>query len=605
MKITHLRTLVVLILFFSGPTSFAQSIQYLVQKAHAGDVAAQCNLAYRYAHGQGVEQNYTEAARWYKRAADLGNADAQYNLGYLYDAGRGVSQNYAEAAKWYLKAAKQGNAKAQCNLGVKYAAGQGVQQSYTEASLWYQRAAMQGHPIAQCNLGMMCEKGQGMAQNATEAAKWYSKSAEQDYAIAQCNLGHLYETGNGVTKNYTEAVKWYRKAAEQGESVAQYNLGNCNYYGNGVAKDYAEAVKWYQKAAAQNNENAMNALGILTNKAEPTPKTLAEINWQIPLQPNTDKKDFNIKACINSESRLERLSILVNGEQQRGAIPVSNDGCDFGINQDIALAEGINTIKIIATNAAGEAISERQVTYSPFVANGPTLPVAPSNDNKRLALVIGNANYTDMPLTNPENDATDMANKLQSLDFDVILIKNGNKEQMERAIDDLEEKGRSYNAVMFFYAGHAIQYEGHNYLIPINADITKESDIKYRCTDVNLVLEKMEFSQCEMKIVILDACRNNPFERSWRSGSGQGLSFLNAPSGTFIAYSTSPNRVAYDGRDSRNSPYTEELLKALDKPLSIEAMFKQVREQVLVKTDNQQIPWESTSLTGEFYFVNP
>jgi len=217
-------------------------------------------------------------------------------------------------------------------------------------------------------------------------------------------------------------------------------------------------------------------------------------------------------------------------------------------------------------------------------------------------LIIGNSAYDAFPLTNPVNDATDIAAKLKTLGFDVMLLTDKTKKQMEQAIYDFNDRAQNYDVAFFYYAGHAVQYNGKNYLIPVDADLREERDIEYECTIVDRVMAKMDNTGKKLKIVTLDACRNNPFERSWRSIGGKGLSFMDAPTGTFIAYSTAPNGVASDGT-GRNSPYTTELLKKLDiKGLKIEDLYKQVREAVLKSTNGRQVPWDQSSLVGDFYF---
>ena len=169
-------------------------------------------------------------------------------------------ENYAEAAKWFRKAADQGDGQAQNNLGVCYGKGQGVPQDYTEAVKWYHKSAKQGFAAAQYNLGCCYDNGQGVPQDYEEAVKWYRKSAEQGYAAAQYNLGCCYGKGQGVPQDYTESAKWLSKAAYQGLAAAQYNLGVCYANGQGVPQDYVEASKWYCKAAEQGHAGAIEAL---------------------------------------------------------------------------------------------------------------------------------------------------------------------------------------------------------------------------------------------------------------------------------------------------------------------------------------------------------
>jgi hypothetical protein len=221
---------------------------------------------------------------------------------------------------------------------------------------------------------------------------------------------------------------------------------------------------------------------------------------------------------------------------------------------------------------------------------------------QRIALVIGNSAYSSGPLKNPVNDAADMATMLKKLGFTVTLKKNAGLQEMEEAIEDFGNRLKKGGVGLFYYAGHGIQVYSSNYLIPVGAKIDKESDVKYRAVDAGRILDEMANANNGLNIVILDACRDNPFSRSFRSSS-RGLSIIStAPRGTLITYSTSPGNVAADGK-GRNSPYTESLLKHMATPdLPIEHVFKKVRQELNTKTNGKQIPWELSSLSGDFFF---
>lgn len=227
---------------------------------------------------------------------------------------------------------------------------------------------------------------------------------------------------------------------------------------------------------------------------------------------------------------------------------------------------------------------------------------AANGSKQRVALVIGNWDYQSAPLRNPENDSKDIAQALIKLNFEVIHKKNANRKQMRHAIRSFGKKIQDGGIGLFFYAGHGMQVKGKNYLIPVGADITTEYEIPDEAVEADLLLRTMESARNGMNVVILDACRNNPYARSFRS-SATGLARMNAPKGTLIAYSTGPGSVAADG-DGRNSPYTKHLLNQMQVPgQSIERVFKQVRVGVLEDTKDQQTPWESSSLVGDFWFV--
>ncbi len=220
---------------------------------------------------------------------------------------------------------------------------------------------------------------------------------------------------------------------------------------------------------------------------------------------------------------------------------------------------------------------------------------------KRLALVIGNSSYKLRPLNNPRNDADDVSKVLKSTGFEVIDLRDATLAQMRGASRQFGEKLMTKDVGLVYYSGHGIEVKGKNYLIPVNADINHTDEIADQALDVSLILAKMDSAKKGANILIIDACRDDPFGRSFRSSS-RGLASMDAPEGTIIAYATAPGMVADDG-NGRNSPYTKNLVKAMQMPnIPIELMFKEVRKAVREETKGKQTPWENTSLSGDFYF---
>lgn len=220
----------------------------------------------------------------------------------------------------------------------------------------------------------------------------------------------------------------------------------------------------------------------------------------------------------------------------------------------------------------------------------------------RYALVIGNSAYGDKPLKNPANDARDVSRALQRLGFAVQLKTDVGQRAMEDAIRDFGLKLKRGGVGIFYYAGHGLQVQGVNYLVPVGARLGSESDAKYECVDAGRVLGKMEDAGNELNIVILDACRNNPFTRGFRSVD-QGLARMDAPTGSLVAYATAPNSVASDG-SGQNGLYTKYLLDNINTPgVPIEEVFKRVRIGVMNETGKKQVPWESSSIAGYFYLA--
>ncbi len=225
-------------------------------------------------------------------------------------------------------------------------------------------------------------------------------------------------------------------------------------------------------------------------------------------------------------------------------------------------------------------------------------------DEKRIALLIGNSAYNEISvLSNPVNDITALEEMLSLLGFDVIKAADLSQAVMKRTIDEFGAKLDQYDVGLFFYSGHGMQYNGQNYLIPVDAKIESEADIEYNSVNAGRILAKMENSKTTTNIIIFDACRNNPFRKSWtRTVQKNGLAFMEAPTGSIIAYSTAPGQTASDG-DGKYGLYTESLLSKLGHPgLNIIQVFQEVRRNVREESGGKQIPWESTSLEADFYF---
>jgi uncharacterized caspase-like protein len=224
-----------------------------------------------------------------------------------------------------------------------------------------------------------------------------------------------------------------------------------------------------------------------------------------------------------------------------------------------------------------------------------------SRQGERVALVIGNSSYKEAPLPNPVNDASDMARELERLGFTVILRRNAGQRDMRAAIRDFSAQLRRAHTGLFYFAGHGLQVRGSNYLVPVGADIHNEADAEDLSIDANYVLRTMEEAQVKVGIVILDACRNNPFARGFRSPS-RGLAQMSAATGSVIAFATAPGSVASDGA-GRNGTYTKHLLENLRHPdTDILKVFQRTRAGVVKETAGRQTPWESTSLIGDFHF---
>lgn len=228
-------------------------------------------------------------------------------------------------------------------------------------------------------------------------------------------------------------------------------------------------------------------------------------------------------------------------------------------------------------------------------------PLAKADVKKRVALVIGNGSYADSPLKNPVNDARAMAASLRDMGFEVIVRENANLLQMDDAVREFGRRLERAHTGLFYFAGHGIQIKGRNFLIPVGARFEHEDEVSYRSLDAGQVLDKMDSAKTQVNLIVLDACRNNPFHRQFRARR-QGLAEMEAPAGTLIAFATAPGAVALDGEGS-HGVYTKHLLKQLgERGLPVEQVFKRVRVGVSAETGERQIPWESSSLREDFQF---
>ena len=319
------------------------------------------------------------------------------------------------------------------------------------------------------------------------------------------------------------------------------------------------------------------------------------VSWGNPVNENvlvnTDK--ITIEACIKSSTELKSAKILVNGntQEESNIFQVSDiDNCNYKWQRSVILKEGDNSIYIIATNIAGSTTSEkRTIKYQAAIAE------------KRLALVFGNAEYGEKSkLKNPVNDANLMEATLKELGFYVIKRTNAGINEMREAVREFGRKLSEYNVAIFYYAGHGIQLDGINYLIPTDAVLKEPGDCKYEALPVDFVTEEFGKYPENTNIVILDACRNNPY-RSWVRGGETGFKAISPSSGTIISFATAAGATAIDGT-TNNGLFTEELVKQMVIPQAVESVFKKTRVEVRKRSKELQVPMEWTNLNGEFYF---
>jgi len=221
----------------------------------------------------------------------------------------------------------------------------------------------------------------------------------------------------------------------------------------------------------------------------------------------------------------------------------------------------------------------------------------------RVALIIGNSAYTEVAaLQNPKNDATDLAAELSQLGFSVEKVLDADRRGMESSIDRFVKRISSESAALFHYSGHGMQVQNENYLIPVDFRMTDEASVKFDAVSASKVHERMLGAGARLSMLVLDACRNNGFALS--RASGGGLAMMTAGKGSFLAFSTAPGRTASDNPDGRNGLFTAYFIEGLRTPgLSLDRLFSQVRERTYEASGEEQLPWTSSSVIGDFIFA--
>jgi len=602
---------------YAVPQDAAKAAQWYRKAAALGNSFAQNNLGVLLENGNGVNEDLAQAAEWYRKAAALGNADAQNNLGILYENGRGVSKDPAQAALWYQKAADQGDADAQNNLGVLYQNGLGVPLDYAQAMKWYRKAAEQNNKYGLRNIGYLYAMGNGVPQDYAEAVTWYQKALSIDpaYSDALISLGWLYDIGAGVPLDREKARAFYQAAAGQNDGFGLFNLAELYHFGDVVVEDDAKSAELYKEASAQGidlneiRKRSVEEIRACAEQGQPGCQY-----WQGLF--NYDGYFGLLKADKTEAARWFRRAADQGHPYAQARLARMLENGD-GVAKDAD--EAVEYYRLAAAaNASGNgwvavrlALLQQTLSAGGTPAPGPAAS-PPRPLGKRVALVIGNGNYANtVKLPNPPHDAAAIAGTLKALGFTVVLGTDLDKPGFERAIRDFAEDLPDADDALFFYAGHGLQVNGENYLVPVDAKVEDALSLKFELIRVDDVLQYMT-SEAKVTIALLDACRDNPLSRSL-SGKGNATRSLNmgrgmAPidiqgAGALIGYATAPGDTAADG-DGDHSPFTTALLKYLpQKNLEVEQMMKRVKAEVIKDTNGVQRPWHNSDLSDDVYLA--
>jgi hypothetical protein len=371
-----------------------------------------------------------------------------------------------------------------------------------------------------------------------------------------------------------------------------------------------DVIRWYEAysqsvSLAVRGEQPTNDSVPIVESAIPKLKSLIQ-DFQLAkrLEPLTGTSNLAVASALRSDEidalRVEREKLAAQAELERKRL----------YEAAVLRSAEIEALRVERERLAAEAALERKRLreLEEKLELAKVKPLAPPlSSERRVALVVGNSGYKNSPLTNPVNDAVDMSETLRSLGFQVTTVQDANLRKLREATRLFESSVSLADVALIFYAGHAVEAKGRNYLIPVDADVAREYELEDQAYDAQQWLAMLGDTKGtntqRVNIVILDACRDNPVSRQWRSVSN-GLGRMDAPSGTLLVYSTSPGKVASDGpKGQRNSPFTKSLLRSMQTPnVPVEQVLKDVRRQVLAETKGEQVPWENSSLIGDFVF---
>jgi hypothetical protein len=383
---------------------------------------------------------------------------------------------------------------------------------------------------------------------------------------------------DGALTDYTKAIQLDPKAATAYEERGR------------VHGDFDRALADFDAAIRLNPKNAItyNNRGLVFRNKRQHARAIEDFDAALRLDPKYAVAYANRGLALEETNQLERaltdyrLAVSLNAELKHGGAAIKR------VEQKLA-----------------SATSQVETPTRPDAKSTPAFATVTSGP--RVALVIGNGNYLHSErLVNPVNDATDIAQALRKLGFEVVEGHDLDKRGMEDKAREFGHKLERASLALFFYAGHGMQVAGRNYLIPVDSKLQRGGDLNLDTVDVSVILAQMEADQ-RVNLVFLDACRDNPLARSFartlgaRSTSvGQGLASIQSAIGTMIAYATQPDNVAFDGDGQRNSPFTSALLKHISTPgLEIAALMRRVRADVVASTRQKQVPWDHSSLIGD------
>lgn len=623
------------------------SVEYFRKCADQGQVTCLESLGDSYRNGLGVPRDYAEAMRLFRLSAAKGNSWAFNNIGNLYAGGLGVPMDAAEAARNYKIAADQGLGVAQANLANLYRIGQGVVKNGDMAFQLAQRAAKQNVGNGWNVLGLLYRDGVGVRQDSKEALLYFKKAVEPGVewpaTIAYANLASMYYRGVGVPVSYDEAAKWAevgvrvgqpnsmlwlasvlaqgtktipadkrrafelaQRALDAGLADAKGTLGWFHLEGIGTAVDPATAFKLLSESADQGSSAAAVRLGRMHLEGKGVPKDAARAHQylMIGLARKNDlgpglrryvEEYFANQGTSGGQPKSTEPSRLAETKPQGNtrATPA-----DEGQRQLLERLEKMQQ-QLEMLQSSANSINQNQVMERA------------TQTAVRRALVIGNDSYQNVaPLINAREDASTIAQALTKLGYKVSLFRDLDEKRFKQSLREFRASLEGGEEILFFFAGHGVQLGSANYLLPVDVRGDNEEQVKDEAIDLQRVLDDMKSRSSKFALAIIDACRDNPFQKSGRALGGRGLAPTTAATGQMIMFSAGSGQQALDklgpGDKERNGVFTRVLLKEMVKPgVPVDRVLRNVRNEVVrlsKSVGHEQTPALYDQAVGDFYF---
>lgn len=456
-----------------------------------------------------------------------------------------------------------------------------LNRDYARSYELYTKLADQGVGAGHFNKGVQLINGLGVSADPVRAMEAFLSASQLGVIKAKTQIGVMYFEGKGVTKSVHLAIRWLNEAKGDGDLEASLHLARLYLKGDGTPRDPPSALRELRIIAA-GKSRTKEWISLASASVE---------LWMVGV--STPRRDALAQLSID-ESDMRELGL-------------SNETLVMNRQKTLALEEEVKKLskeRADAERRAEEALklAEKSSLNASIQSSIPKIDfVQKPTDLQYLdvhALVIGNGAYSGSArLRNPVNDAKVVSAKLREFGFTVTQLLDTDRKRLVQGLASFSKTASSADIVILFYAGHGVQLFGTNYLLPTDVDVDDVAQASLQSISLNMILE--QYLPGKTRLVFLDACRDNPLNRSNTRGVSRGLAPISVAEGTLIAYSTRDGGVAVDGEGDNNSPFAKALVNNIGKEEDIAVILRRVRQAVMVATNNRQTPWEYGSLTGD------